>query len=505
MSAIAPPVLALLQQAASLQRQGRHAQALPLLRHAAERAPSSSDVWEALGVCLKDCGRYEEAIEAFTRALQHPHPRPHELQLHRAVIFTDALRRDEDALSALKAALSLRPDYLPALLNLGNLHEQRGEREAALACYAHAQTDPAFARGPYAALRGVAMARSAVIRPPATLDDQALQRLGSAAASERDPMVRVHLQFALGHALDRLGATDSAFAAFAAGNKGLQLLHGRRYDRVHEQRLNEAIRRAFPAAQRPASARVPAAVRPLFICGMFRSGSTLLEQVLAAHPEVEAGGEIDWLLRVAAERMAPFPASVAQLDDARAAALGIEYLETLKRLFPGAPSQGYITDKRPDNFQIIGLIKRLVPSAKIIHTIRHPVDNGLSVFMQHMNAEVTPYATDLGDIAHYYGEYRALMSHWKRLYPDDIHDFDYDAFVRDPEAQLRPLLSFLGLDWDARCLAFHTVKNTVKTASYWQVRQPLYGGASGRWRRYLPHLAPLIEGLQAAGIDADAA
>ena len=148
-------------------------------------------------------------------------------------------------------------------------------------------------------------------------------------------------------------------------------------------------------------------------------------------------------------------------------------------------------------------IKRLFPDAKIIHTTRHPIGNGLSIFQQHLNPRVAGYSCDLADIGHHYGEYRRLMAHWKTLYPDSIFDFDYDTFVREPQPALRGLLDFLGLDWDARCLEFHRLRNTVKTGSYWQVRQPLHGSASERWRHYDAHLAPLRATLRDAGVDPD--
>jgi hypothetical protein len=121
--------------------------------------------------------------------------------------------------------------------------------------------------------------------------------------------------------------------------------------------------------------------------------------------------------------------------------------------------------------------------------------------MQHLNPQVTPYACDLADIGHYYGQYRRLMTHWRGLYGADILDFDYDAFVRDPRTSLERLLAFLGLPWHEPCLDFHTLRNTVKTASYWQVRRPLYADASGRWRRYRAHLGPLMGALSVAGVD----
>lgn len=504
MSAPRQEALQRLRQAAALQREGRHAAALPLLREALALDPAAAELHRALGEALADCGRYAEAVDAFAAALQRAPRDAHELHLHRAVLFADHLRRDAEAEAELKAALACAPGYLPALMNLGNLHEQRGDRSAALDCYARALREPAFAAPSMAPLRAVALARSAVIQPPATLDDPALDALRAALADPQvDLAARVHLYFTLGHALDRLGAIDPAFEAFALGNRSLLRLHGRRYRPQHEEALTAALMRAF---DRPAAGpSLPGAgPLPLFICGMFRSGSTLLEQVLAAHPRVVAGGEVDWLLRLAAERMAPFPASAHGLDASRAAALGAEYRAHLSQLFPQAGSESLVTDKRPDNFQIIGLIKRLLPGAKIIHTTRHPLDNGLSVFMQHMNTDVTPYATDLADIGHYYGQYRRLMAHWKSLYPEDIFDFDYDAFVRSPEGALRPLLAFLGLPWEQRCLDFHQLRNTVKTASYWQVRRPLYADASGRWQRYLPHLQPLRSALQAAGVTLDA-
>jgi Sulfotransferase domain. len=194
---------------------------------------------------------------------------------------------------------------------------------------------------------------------------------------------------------------------------------------------------------------------------------------------------------------------VATPDPARDASLAAGYREHLARLFPDAGDSAYLTDKRPDNFLLIGLAKRMLPEAKIVHTIRNPLDNGLSVFMQHLHLQVAGYSADLADIGHYYGQYRRLMAHWKALYPDSILDFDYDAFVRRPAPALERLFAFLGLDTDDRCLRFHELGNTVKTASYWQVRQPLSDRASGRWRNYERHLGPLRQSLREAGIAID--
>jgi tetratricopeptide (TPR) repeat protein len=442
-------------------------------------------------------------MEAYGEALARGVRRPEEVHLNRAVICSDQLRRDDDAERELRSALAFNPEYVPAILNLGNLHEERGERDQALACYAQVLDKPGVIAQDYQDLRLEALARTANLRPPDSIDDPLFRQLHDASvrAAKHSQVVRANLQFALGRAYDRLGAFDKSFEAYAIGNRSLLRDAGRTYDRAHSARLTDAMIESFNAATvtvRDAPERRGAA--PLFICGMFRSGSTLVEQVLAAHPQVTAGGELDYLMRLAASRFAPFPASMAVADPARDAVLADEYLAHLARLFPHANDGKYITDKRPDNFLLIGMIKRLFPAAKIVHSTRHPLDNGLSVFMQHLNPRVAGYASDLGDIGHYFGEYRRLMTHWKSLYPESIYDFDYDAFVSEPEAALKRLFGFLDIEWDARCLQFHQLGNTVKTASYWQVRRPLYKSASGRWHNYQPHLGPLRAALVAAGI-----
>ena len=227
---------------------------------------------------------------------------------------------------------------------------------------------------------------------------------------------------------------------------------------------------------------------------MFRSGSTLVQQILAGHPQVEAGGEIDFLPALARTELAPFPASMARLTPATASTLATRYRDTLSRLHPQAP---YVIDKRPDNFLYIGLIKALFPDAKIIHTTRQPLDVCLSVFFLHLDHGM-PYALDLMDIGHYYRQYVRLMAHWKSRYGDDILDVGYDALVREPRPVVARMLEFCGLDWADSCLSFHERDNAVKTASVWQVRQPLYQHASGRARHFARHLEALAAYLQTA-------
>lgn len=497
----------LLREASTLLRSGRRTEAMQTYRRLLSAQPGEADAWYNLGYLLKAEGRYEEALAAYGQALAHGVGQPQQTHLNRAVIYSDCLRQEAEAERELHAALALDARFAPALLNLGNLHEERGEREKAIDCYEQILSEPTDDRSRNRDIRLEALARMAHLRPPVSASDPALDRLRQAAfATSAHEDVRANLLFALGRAYDALGLHDQAFDAFAGANR-----HARRtgpaYDRTQSRRRTDALIAAFASAQ-PTQPVPPAPVAgagpaPLFICGMFRSGSTLVEQVLAAHPQVVAGGELAFLPRLVAGPLAPFPASMATPDPDRDAALARGYRAHLAQLFPHAGAATYISDKRPDNFLLVGLIKRLFPEARIIHTTRHPLDNGFSLFMQHLDPRIASYANDLGDIGHYYGEYRRLMAHWKSLYGASIFDFDYDAFVKDPRPVLERLLGFLGLDWEERCLAFHDLRNTVKTASYWQVRRPLYGEASGRWRAYEAHLEPLRRELREAGVETE--
>lgn len=493
---------ALMRQAATLHQQGRRMEAIEIFRQVLVEQPESTEGWYELGYLLKAEAEFEDALEAYGQALARGIKRPEEVHLNRAVIYSDHLRRDDDAERELKAALAINPGYLPAQLNMGNLHEERGDRAAALACYDKVMADPGRQDDPHQGLRLEALARSAKLRPATSIDDPLLTRLREAAAVPSSHTVRANLFFALGHAYDRLQRYDLAFDAYAKANRWLLRQSGRVYDHARSSRLTDAMIAAFNSAG--VGVAVPPngnAAEPLFICGMYRSGSTLIEQILAAHSQVTAGGELDYLRRLVLGRLAPFPASMAAPDPARDAVLAEDYRRHLAQVFPeGSACSTFITDKRPDNFALVGLIKRLFPSAKIVHTVRNPLDNSLSVFMQHLHLQVAGYSADLGDIGHYYGQYRRLMMHWKALYGDSIFEFDYDAFVLEPKPALERLLHFLGLPWEDQCLEFHRLGNTVKTASYWQVRQPLHRNASGRWRNYDAHLGPLRQALRDAGV-----
>jgi tetratricopeptide (TPR) repeat protein len=474
------------REAQQLWQQGRLREAIAGYQRLLERWPDQADSWFNLGVLQRQVGQMEAALASYQQALDRAVRQPEEVHLNRAVIYSDHLRQADLAERELRTALALNPRYPSALLNLANLCEDLGRREEAQALYERLLT--------LAPRAFEALARLANLQRLPLPEEALLQRLKAALA---DPAAtsadRASLGFALGRLLDGCGRYETAFEAYAQANRDSRASAGPRRVRYDHAQQEERIRQLMaspvvPAEDLPAALQAP---RPVFICGMFRSGSTLAEQLLAAHPEVAAGGELDLLPRLTQGALAPFPGSMATLSPAAAAGLARGYLQEISRIFPGARQ---VTDKRPDNFLLIGLIKSLFPHARIIHTTRDPLDNCLSIYFLHLDHSLA-YALDLADIGHYYRQYRRLMAHWKQLFGGDILDVRYDSFVQDPRTEGRRLFEFLGLDWDERYLDARAAQGAVKTASVWQVREPIYRHSSGRARHYARPLAALAEYL----------
>ena len=262
---------ALLRQAQALHAQGRRAEAIDLFRQVLALVPHAAEGWYELGYLLKAEGRFREALDAYGQALARGIRRAEEVHLNRGVIFADHLRRDAEAEAELRAALAIAPNYVPALLNMGNLHEERGQRDEALAWYARlrevgAGDDPRYARLQYEGL-----ARTVYMRPPESLDDPLLAEMRAAAADpavRADTVVAANVQFGLARALDRLGATDEAFAAFEDANRGLQA-KAAPYSPAQAEAMVDAMIAAFPAPVSKPADSLPAGPEPLFVCGMF--------------------------------------------------------------------------------------------------------------------------------------------------------------------------------------------------------------------------------------------
>src|SRR6266480_6518883 len=458
MSAV-PPML--IREANALREAGRLAEAEAAYLRILGRWPSLPDCWFNLGVVQRRSGRFEDALASYQQALMRGISGPEEVHLNRAVIYCDCLRQSEAAERELREALRLNASYVPALLNLANLYEDGGQRDEARVLYERALT-----LEPWCFL---ALARLASLQPADALDERLIARLREALARpEASAADRALLGFALGRALDAIGDYRGAFPAYQAANRDSRasaLPAVVRYDRAAQERVTEQL---IAAPVRTLPGRAPTGAsgpRPIFVCGMFRSGSTLAEQLIAGHPGVAAGGELELLPAMIARELLPFPESLAAAPEAKLRELAAQYRERIAALFPHAAR---VTDKRPDNC--------------------------LSVYFLHLDPRMS-YALDLMDTGHFYRQYRRLMAHWKQLYGAAIIDFDYDRFVSAPEAAGSALFEALGLEWDPRYLELRRSGRAVRTASVWQVREPLYRHSSGRAHHYTPELAPLREYL----------
>ena len=468
----------LLGEASRLRLAGRVDEAIIAYQRLLKAKPDLPDSWYNLGFLQRRARRFKDALDSYAKALDLGIAGPEEVHVNRAVIFSDHLFRSDQAERELEQALRYNPDYVPALLNLGNLREDLGDREGARSAYQRAlEIEPGNA---------LALARLAGVSHAAELDRPLAERIRSALARpDLSGADRADLGFALGGLLNAAGLYDQAFAAVADANAASQASGGAaaRYDRESHERLIDRIIATFDTPGK-AQKEAPA---PLFICGMFRSGSTLVEQILARHSQVTAGGELPLIPSLVTD-IPDYPEGVREAGEARISAWRDAYLRGLPEQPPEPPDAArVVTDKRPDNFLHIGLIKTLFPGAKIIHTFRNPLDNLLSLYFLQLDPGMA-YALDLNDAAHWYLQYQRLMVHWRRLYPADIIDVDYDALVQEPRQVIEALLAACGLPWQEDLLEIHRGSQPVKTASVWQVRQPIHTKSSGRSRDYARHL-----------------
>jgi hypothetical protein len=314
--------------------------------------------------------------------------------------------------------------------------------------------------------------------------EEALARLEAIELERLAPAQRVTALHALGDALDDCGEAQRAFAAWRRANE----LRGSRFDESALVARVDDLRRRFTRASLAALPRSSLRdERPVFVIGAPRSGTSLVEQMLDAHPRVAGAGELDDVPRLA---LGLDLRSQAALDTASA-----RYLARLDRI--GGPARR-VTDKLPHNAFHLGEIALLLPAARVIHVRRDPLDTGLSIYSRNFH-EAHDYATDLGAIGAFLREHRRLMEHWREHLELAFFELDYEALVAQPERHARALLAFLELEWDDAVLRFHESRREVRTASYAQVRRLLYASSIGRSQRFAAELEPLRASWSAAG------
>ena len=474
-----------LSEASSLRNAGRIPEAITAYQEVLAIEPDLPDSWYNLAWLLRRSGQPVAALKAYDQALARHISGPEEVWLNKGVIQADDLLNPEAAIQAYETALAFKEDYVPAIFNLANTHEDLGHAEQAMELYQRALD--------IAPTDAELLARIANMSRPESTAAPILKQVQDALKRDNIPATsRANLEFSLGKMLDVIGEYDSAFAAYERANKAAEADRPQNFP-AFDSRKNDAIIDFLMAMPTPEKIDLPhSPVQPVFILGQFRSGSTLLEQILSGHSQVSTMGELPLLAQIGAEYFSPYPAKLADASNAEIAKARKEYIARLDTRLPGVT--GIVTDKRPDNYFHIGMILRLFPEAKILHTVRDARDVCLSTYFTHLDPHQI-HATDLKNIGYHYRAYEKLMSHWKTAAPDQILDVPYDALVRNPEQILQKVLDFIGLPFEQACLEFHKSAAPVKTASVWQVREPLYTRSSGRWRNYEKHLGPLLEVL----------
>ncbi len=471
---------------ANLHRQaGEHSAAEPLYRRAAELRPAMADARLGLAQALESLGRPGEALAAAEAALRL---QPGLVEALRVVgLAHDALGRLEPAVAAFERAAALSPRDARLEADLGNTYAAFGRREEAIAHYRRAlELSPgnaAYERqlGRLFADSGSLADRQARFDAPDTPDQQ-----------------RMHLGFALGKAFEDAGDHATAFRYLDAANR----LRRARYDyrRADSEAAFAEIEATFtPELLAARSGHGTADASPIFVLGMPRSGTTLVEQILASHPDVTGAGELpllrDLVIGSSTRRPIHYPELMAELSDADLASLGRTYVERLRAY---APEARFITDKMPGNFMLIGFIALCLPGARIVHCVRDPADTSVSIWRNYFSTHLG-YAYDLGEIGHYHRLYQRLMAHWRRALPGRIYDISYEALVDDQEGETRRLLAHCGLDFRPECLDFHRTERPVHTASAAQVRAPISRNSIGIAARYGELLAPLHAALAGEG------
>jgi tetratricopeptide (TPR) repeat protein len=455
---------------------GERREAASLYARAIELDPQRAESHCNLGQVLFEFRRIDEAAESYARALAlEPLYGLAHLGLGAALRMQG---RAADAEASCRAALAINPDHVEALTLLGELRADRGQFPEAQELFQRAITiDPRFPS---------AFCSIAAHRKMTSGDSAWLAGAESLLAQQLPLGHETSLRYALGKYFDDIGQYDKAFGNYRQANE-LTKRHGSNYDRAKlAQRVDEIISSFDAAFMRRCRPHASTSELPVFIVGMPRSGTSLTEQILASHPAVFGAGEVTfWDSAFAAYKKAVL-GSVAGVN--LIPGMASDYLA---RLTASSGESARVVDKLPANFLYAGLIHAAFPHARIVHMQRHPIDTCLSIYFQNF-FNVGPYANDLDNLAHYYGEYVRITNYWRAVLPTTtLLEIPYEALIEDQEGWTRRMLDFVGLEWDAKCLDFHETDRVVLTASKWQVRQRIHAASAGRWKNYENFVAPL--------------
>lgn len=444
--------------AGSLHALGEYDDAKAALAKTLALASDNADVLYELANACRDCGQLADAVDLYRRGC------------------------------------ALRPGFAGAYNNLGLLLQELGDLAGAADAYRTAiGIAPRF---------GSAHGNLAQLIKYRAYDDQVRAMESLLHDPSLAPMERAAVMFGVAKAFDDLGDYDKAFEVLHAANRykhGLlsPAIRNRPYDL--NMKLIDLMTPSF--FDRADEAGDPSTV-PILIVGMPRSGTSLVEQIIASHSQVHGAGELidlsrifdDWVERV---RAGTFPRRASEIPAEELRRRGSAYVAVLRRHSPDAP---HITEKEPFNFRYVGFLRLVLPNAKIIHCMRDPVDTCMSSYKRLFGAGMA-FSYDMQELGSYYNSYRQLMDHWRTVLPGVMFDIQYEDLVANQETKTRELLAYCGLKWEDRCLRFHETERAVRTPSFAQVRQPIYRTSVASSKKYYPYIRPLLETL---GIDPDA-
>jgi tetratricopeptide (TPR) repeat protein len=469
----------LLQEASAYRQTGHIKEAVTLCVSILDKYPNYHDAMLLLGIIAHQIGQYDLAISHFERTLAI---KPNFANAHNDLgLSLQALGRFEEAKTCYERALAIKPDFAVAKNNLGNIFRELGQVEEAIACYEKALAiNHDFLTAHY---------NLAMTKPKKEQVPIIEKLLTSFSISEKDVM---HCYFALGNIFDSTNSFTKAFEHYLKGNmlKRKTITYDSKKHSEYVERLIKIYSKKYFQEK---SKCISDSKLPVFIVGMPRSGTTLIEQIISNHPQIHGAGELLALERIEKtiakqfEQSRTYPECMSLCKESTLTRLSDDYLKEIRNYSQDA---NLIIDKMPDNFLRIGLIKTLFPQARIIHCFRNAMDTCTSIFLNYF-VNGNKYSFDLTEIGQYYLDYTKLMEHWSSLFQFEIHNVQYEKLVMNQEIVSRQLFEYLGLEWDDNYLDFHKNKRGIRTTSNLQVRQPIYRNSINRWKNYEKQLNPL--------------
>ncbi|MBU3557625.1 sulfotransferase [Polynucleobacter sp. Ross1-W9] len=479
-------------------RIGRIEQSILCGKAASKLDPKNAEPQYNLGLAYNDAGDIPKAITAYRKAVKlNPQ---HGFSWNNLGSALESQGNKKSALAAYEKAVALNAMHAEAQNNQGAIYSEMGRLDEARTSFnAAISANPGFVESHY----NLSSLKTYEVNDPHL---SFLEKI-YARRNELAIPARIRYSFAIGKALDDVGRYDQAFAAYEEGNRLQRTLLP-----VNEEsadRLLESVMQVFNSKffeeRKNWVGEVNQKRAPIFIVGMPRSGTTLLEQILSSHSSVYGAGELVDLnsaiyAATGQQDAEPYANKILSLSEEQVRKIGEDYLSRVWKL---SPKSKFITDKMPANFFYLGIIHLALPNAKVIHAMRDPMDSCFSCYSRLFN-DTMEFAYDLDSLGKYYRRYITLMKHWHKVLPKNtILDLSYEELVTDTEKQARRILEFVGLPWDEKCLDFHKNERLVKTASVAQVRKPIYKTSVARWKHFKSYLQPLLEQVREFRVNAE--